>query len=165
MTDGLIAPDDPRAEDVRQLLAAHLELMHRQTPAEDVHALDVEQLVDAAVAFFSFRRDHELLAVGALRSVDGEPGHGELKSMHTRAAARGQGIGAAMVAHLVGVARSREWHRLSLETGTGPAFEAAQRLYARCGFVGCGPFADYQPSPNSFFMTLELNLTGSWKDS
>ncbi|MFN0026551.1 MAG: GNAT family N-acetyltransferase [Acidimicrobiales bacterium] len=153
----MIAPDDPLAEDVGRVLAAHLELMHHETPLEDVHALDAGQLADPSVSFFSYRRGGELLAVGALRAVDGEPGHGELKSMHTRAAARGQGIGAAMVAHLVGVARARAWHRLSLETGTGPAFEPAQRLYARCGFIACEPFADYQLSPNSFFMTLDLD--------
>lgn len=143
------------------MLAAHLELMHRDTPPEDVHALDVDQLADPSVSFFSFRRDGELQAVGALRRIDGEDGHGELKSMHTRAAARGHGIGTAMVAHLVRVARSRGWRRLSLETGTGPAFEAAQRLYFRSGFVSCGPFAGYQPSPNSVFMTLELGAESS----
>jgi putative acetyltransferase len=157
---GQIAGDDPTAADVRLLIERHLELMHEHTPPEDVHALGIEGLADPAVSFFSFRRDGELLAVGALRGIDGEPGHGELKSMHTRATERGQGIGAAMVAHLVRVARGRGWHRLSLETGTGPAFEAAQRLYVRCGFVPCGPFADYQPSPNSFFMTLDLVPAG-----
>ena len=97
----------------------------------------------------------DLLAVGALKQLDAE--HGELKSMHTAAAARGRGIGAAMVEHLLDVARGRGLRRVSLETGSMDAFVPARTLYARYGFAECGPFGDYSPSPNSTFMTLELD--------
>ena len=53
-------------------------------------ALDVDRLVHPAVTFCSARRDGELLGVGALKELDAT--HGELKSMRTRATARGQGI-------------------------------------------------------------------------
>ena len=46
--------------------------------------------------------------------------------------------------------------RLSLETGSWPYFEAARAFYRRHGFVECPPFGDYNPDPNSVFMTLEL---------
>jgi putative acetyltransferase len=62
-----------------------------------------------------------------------------------------------MVDHLVGVARERGYRRLSLETGSGPAFAAARRLYAAAGFTPCGPFAEYRPNPNSAYMTLSLD--------
>lgn len=160
---GVIAVDDPRAVDVGRLLGAHLALMHETTPPEDVHALDVEQLAGPRVSLYSFRDQGEVLAVGALLALsgtdeegDGEGSHGELKSMHTLAAARGRGIGEAMVCYLLDVACGRGWSRVSLETGTGAEFEPAIRLYTRCGFVPCEPFGTYISSPNSYFMTIEL---------
>lgn len=149
-----ITPADPHAGDVRTLLERHLALMNEQTPPEDVHALDVEGLRDPAVSLVGLREDGVLLAVGALKHLD--DGHGELKSMHTAAEHRGRGAGAQVLAHLLALARERGYHRVSLETGSMPAFAAARSLYARAGFVGCGPFAAYRPSPSSTFMTLEL---------
>jgi len=149
-----IGIDDPRADDVLALLERHLAFANEHTPPEHVHALDLEGLLDPAVTFFSARRDRQLVAIGALKRLDET--HGELKSMHTIEAARGQGIARAMVDHLVGVARQRGYRRVSLETGTPDAFAPARSLYAGCGFTPCGPFADYPESPTSAFMTLAL---------
>lgn len=155
MADGEISVDDPRAGDVRGLLLRHLEFAHSHSPPEDVHALDVDGLLDPAVTFFSFRSDGELLAVGALKHLDAQ--HAELKSMHTARAARGRGIGRAMLDHLIGSARHRGYRRISLETGSMDAFGAARSLYASAGFRPCGPFGDYNPSRSSVFMTLPLD--------
>ena len=155
MPAAVIAPDDPRAADVRALLERHLAFAQATTPREDRHALDVDALLDPAVTFFSLRVDGKLLAVGALKRLDA--GHAEIKSMHTAAAARGRGIGRAMVDHLVASARERGFRRVSLETGAGPAFAPARRLYASAGFSPCEPFAGYGPSPNSAYMTLALD--------
>jgi putative acetyltransferase len=152
--EGKISVDDPRAKDVRELLERHLAFTNSHSPPEDVHALDVDGLLDPAVTFFSFRRNGELLGVGALKQLDGY--HAELKSMHTAHAARGRGIGRAIVGHLIGVARARGFRRVSLETGSMPAFAPARSLYASAGFRPCGPFGDYSPSRNSTFMTLSL---------
>jgi len=154
MPDGEIAVDDPRADDVRALLEQHLALMRATSPPEDVHALDLDGLLDPAVTFFSFRRDGVLLGVGALKQLDAR--HAELKSMHTARAARGAGVGRAMVEHLLGVAMARGCDRVSLETGTQDAFAPARSLYAGAGFRPCGPFGSYDPSPSSTFMTLTL---------
>lgn len=154
MNDSAIGEDDPRSADVRELLARHLELMHSQSPPRDVHALDLDGLLDPAVSFYSFRLHGRLLGVGALKQLDAA--HGELKSMHTAAAARGRGIGRSMLGHLIGVARGRGYTRLSLETGSMAGFAPARSLYERAGFAYCGPFAGYSPSPNSVFMTLAL---------
>jgi putative acetyltransferase len=154
MTDGVISVDDPRAPDVRRLLALHLAFARGQTPPEDAHALDVEDLADPTVTFFSFRRKGALLAFGALKHLDDE--HAEVKSMHTVQDARGQGIGRRMVEHLIAVARERGYRRLSLETGSMAAFEPARVLYASAGFVPCEPFGSYRVSPNSTYMTLRL---------
>jgi putative acetyltransferase len=154
VSDSTIIEDDPRAVDVRELLERHLDLMHSQSPPEDVHALDVDRLLDPAVTFYSFRLNGKVLGVGALKELD--PGHGELKSMHTASAARGRGIGRTMLEHLIGVARNRGYTRLSLETGSMTEFAPARSLYARAGFRYRDPFGDYSPSPNSVFMTLDL---------
>ena len=62
-----------------------------------------------------------------------------------------------MVEHLLGAARERGFRRVSLETGSMPAFAPARALYASAGFTPCGPFGDYRPSRNSTFMTLALD--------
>ena len=149
-----IRADDPRRADVRALLERHLAFANDHSPPEDVHALDVDALAHPSITFVALRSDGELLGVGALKDLGG--GHGELKSMHTSAEARGRGVGGAIVAHLVGLARERGLTRLSLETGTPDAFAPARSLYARHGFVECGPFDDYAPSDYSTFMTREV---------
>ena len=98
--------------------------------------------------------DVSVRALCALKDLG--DGHGELKSMHTTAAARGRGVGGAIVVHLVDVAITRGMTRVSLETGTPEAFAPARSLYASHGFVECGPFGDYLLSPWSTFMTRAL---------
>jgi putative acetyltransferase len=151
----MISPDDPRAPDVRALLEHHLAFAKDHSPPEDVHALDISGLLEPNVLFFTFRRNGELLGVGALKLLDAH--HAELKSMHTAEAARGRGIGRAMVDHLIGVARTRGVQRVSIETGTAPPFAPARALYAGAGFEPCEPFGDYFLSPNSICMTRWLN--------
>jgi putative acetyltransferase len=153
---GRIASDDPRAGDVRALIARHLEFARAASPPESVFALEADGLLDPAITLFSYRSDGELLCIGALKELD--PVHGELKSMHTAEAARGRGIGAAMVGHLLSVARERGYRRVSLETGSMAEFGPARSLYERAGFVTCGAFGSYRPSEHSSFMTLPLVL-------
>jgi len=155
VAEGVVAIDDPRAADVRELLGHHLTFAHRHTPPENVHALDLTGLLDPSVTFFSYRVSGTLLGVGALKELDER--HGEVKSMHTAQEARGRGIGRALLAHLLAVARERGYLRISLETGTMPAFAAARALYASAGFTPCGPFGDYTTSPSNTWMTLALS--------
>jgi putative acetyltransferase len=152
--NGAISPDDPRADDVQQMLAAHLAFCNEHSPPEDVHALDLDGLADPSVTFYSYRQHGRLMGVGAIKWLDDD--HAELKSMHTDRVARRQGVARAMVDHLVEVARARGFRRVSLETGTMDVFAPARSLYAGAGFVPCGPFASYTPSPNSTYMTLSL---------
>jgi putative acetyltransferase len=153
--DEQIREDDPRTPDVQALLARHLEFALGQTPPEHSFALDPDGLLDPAITLFSYRACGSVLGIGAIKRLGQD--HAEIKSMHTAEAARGRGIGRAMLTHLLGVACARGFRRVSLETGTTAAFSPARALYQSAGFVPCGPFAGYQPSEDNLFMTLELD--------
>jgi len=155
VSDSLISIDDPRADDVRALIERHLEFARATTPPEAVFALDLDGLKDPAVTFFTYRVNGDVIGMAALKHLDDE--HAELKSMHTAAEARGRGVGRALVDHIVTVARERGYRRISLETGSGPAFEAARNLYANASFMPCEAFGDYRPTPLSAYMTLVLD--------
>jgi putative acetyltransferase len=150
-----IGVDDPRRPDVRALLERHLAFSQSETPPEHSFALDADGLADPAITFFSYRGPaSELLGIGAIKELDAE--HGEVKSMHTAAEARGRGIGRAMLNHLLSVARSRGYRRVSLETGTTPGFAAARAMYVSSGFTDAEPFADYVRTVDNTFYTLFL---------
>jgi putative acetyltransferase len=110
--------------------------------------------VSPDIVFWSAWENQTLLGRGALKELEAR--HGEIKSMRTPATLRRKGAGRAILAHIIAVARSRGYERLSLETGSVEAFHPAQRLYASFGFTPCGPFADYAQDPHSVFMTLRL---------
>ena len=143
--------DDLRGAEIQALLAAHLRGMHDHSPPESVHALDLDGLRAPGITFWSAWDEGVLVGCVALKELD--PAHGEIKSMRTAEAHLGKGVGSALVEHIVDVARERGYSRLSLETGSGPAFEAAHALYLKHGFGFCGPFGEYTNDPFSRFMT------------
>jgi putative acetyltransferase len=163
MTGIEIAKADPRDERVRELVERHLVFGRSFTPREDAHALEVEELVDPAITLFAARAGEEVLAVGALKEIGAD--EGELKTMHTAEAARGRGIGRAMLDHLLAEARRRGYRRVSLETGTMEAFAPARALYESAGFVPCPPFGSYRESWNSAYLTLALEEDPGRADS
>jgi putative acetyltransferase len=150
----VIDVEDPRADDVRSLIERHLTFNRSVTPPEGVFALEVEGLADPSVTFVAARRDGELVGIGALRQID--PHHAEVKSMHTIASARGQGVARHLLDHLLAIATERGCSRVSLETGVMDAYAPARALYAAAGFEPCGPFAEYVVNDTSAFMTRAL---------
>ena len=142
---------DPRIID---LLNIHVTSALAESPPESCHAFDVSGLQRPEISFWAAWVGPELGGVGALMDL-GE-GHGEVKSMHTARAARGRGIGSAMLRHIIATARERGYRRLSLETGSMDYFTPARALYARYGFIEWGPFGSYVLDPNSVFLTLDL---------
>jgi len=158
----VITEDDPRADDIRALLERYLSFNREVTPPEGVYALDVDALLDPAVTFFSARIDGQLVGVGALKQLDDS--HAELKSMHTIEAARRQGVGRAMVDHLLSVAAGRNYQRVSLETGVMHAFAPARSLYEKVGFRSCPPYGEYVGSPTSACMTITIGSVARTSD-
>lgn len=158
-----IREDDLKGPEVAALLREHLEAMHRQSPPESVHALDIARLRAPGITFWSAWQGTALAGCGALKELG--PEHGELKSMRTAGAFLRKGVAAALLVHMIGVARARGYQRLSLETGSMEAFAPARALYARFGFLPCGPFADYVDDPNSMFLTREVSRAAASGDS
>ena len=146
--------DDLSRPEIHALLDEHLQNMYELSPPESVHALDLDKLRQPGITFWTAWDGSVRLGCGALKEID--PTHAEVKSMRTPKALRRRGAGRAILTHLIGVARSRGYRRLSLETGALPAFVPAQTLYESFGFTFCGPFGSYREDPNSCFMSLRL---------
>lgn len=160
--DAEIRLDDLRGPEIAALLRTHLDEAAQHSPAESMHALDLDGLRAPGITFWTMWEGPELLGCGAIKELD--PGHGEIKSMHTASAHRGRGVAAAILRHIIEEAARRSYRRLSLETGSMEAFAPARALYARHGFVECAPFADYVLDPYSTFMTLDLTSDHPGRD-
>lgn len=149
-----VIEDDLSGAEIRALLEVHFADMLASSPKDSCHFLDFDGLKAPGVTFWSVWEDESLMGCGALKQHDGQLG--EIKSMRTHAEHLRKGAGAFMLTHIMQTARAKDLQQLSLETGSGPAFEAAYALYERHGFEECPPFADYTPDPFSRFMTLRL---------
>lgn len=148
-----IREDDPAAPYIADLLAYHLAEL-RSIMADFAFALDADRLSAADVTFWTAWRGNDLAGFAALKQLD--PCHGELKSMRAAPLMRRSGVGRALLNHILMVARSRGYARLSLETGTAELHAPAIALYRSAGFVPCAAFADYRPSPFNQFLRLDI---------
>lgn len=154
-----IVRDDLTGSEIRALLRLHLDEMHALSPPGSVHALPVERLLAPDVTFYAAWDDQpdgtaRLAGCGALRELD--RAHGELKSMRAHPNYRRQGVGKAILLHLLAECRARGYSRVSLETGRPAAFLPARSLYESHGFSECPPFGNYRLDPFSICMTREL---------
>ncbi len=143
----IVEPGDPRAPDAAALLASSHALMQELFPAEDIYALDIDDLCTPDVRFFIAREGQTLLGTGAMSLCEG---YGEVKSMFTSPAARGKGVAAALLRQIEDEARFEKRPILKLETGE--ELSAAIRLYERHGFTRCGIFGAYEPNQTSVYM-------------
>jgi putative acetyltransferase len=145
---------DAKTEAVRSLAQAHLEFCRLVTPPEHVHALEPFGLTAPTVSVFAARNEDMILGIAALRMLSAD--RVEIKCMHTMLQARGQGVGRAILEHLLQVARDRHCRWVGLETGTMAAFAPARALYASSGFKPCEPFGNYRADASSVCMSLWL---------
>jgi len=146
--------DDLSGLEIAELLSEHLRSLAEVTPACSRHALNLGELREPNVTFWSVWQGSEVVGCGALKELDAK--HGEIKSMRTATAHLRKGIATIVLEHLISEAKRRGYRRLSLETGAMPYFGPAHALYQKFGFRTCPPFAGYIEDPNSVFMTREL---------
>lgn len=149
-----IREDDLIAGPTRELLRLHLAGMHETSPPGHVFALDLSGLQRPDVTVWTAWKGEAILGMGALRQHDGSIG--EIKSMRTHPDHLRKGVGTAILEHIIGEARSRRIAQLSLETGSGEAFEPALALYRKRGFANGPAFADYVASDFNQFLHLRL---------
>jgi len=149
-----IQEDDLSGEPTRELLRIHLEGMHAASPPGSVFALDLSGLKTPQVTVWRVREGEQLVGVGALKALGADCG--EIKSMRTHPDHLRKGVAALLLDHMIAQASARRWKRLSLETGSGPAFEPALALYRSRGFVEGEAFADYEPTEFNQFLHLTL---------
>lgn len=149
-----IREDDLSGEQTRGLLALHLQRMHENSPPGSVFALDLSGLQTPEVSVWTAWAGSRVASVGALKML--ADGTAEVKSMRTHPDFLRMGAGSAILERIIAEARMRQVQRLSLETGSGPAFEPALALYRRRGFVDGGPFSSYTQSDFSQFLHLDL---------
>ena len=154
----VIKPGDFADDRVKTLLTRHLAGMHATSPAGHVFALDWSELQRPEISFYTLWDGPELLGCGALKELESEAG--EIKSMRTADAHLRQGVAAALLDNIIAEARRRGYRRLSLETGSGPAFEPALALYRKHGFVDGPAFGDYVKSEFNQFLHLDLTAPG-----
>jgi putative acetyltransferase len=150
----IIRRDDLSGEQTRALLALHLAGMSANSPPGHVFALDLSGLQAPGVTVWTAWIDGVVVGVGALKALG--DGAAEIKSMRTHPDHLRKGVAAALLGHLVAEARRQGMRRLSLETGSGPAFEPALALYRRHGFEDGPPFGDYVRSDFNQFLHLRL---------
>lgn len=146
--------DDLSRDESQAIVQEHMAGMLANTPIDSVHALPLDKLRQPDIKFWTAWIGSELCGCGALKTLD--PQHGEVKTMRTRSKFLRQGVGQAVLSHIIKHATDEGMKRLSLETGSTETFVPAKALYLRNGFEICGPFGDYTLDPQSVFMTKHL---------
>ncbi len=153
-----IATETPLSDDVRALVKQLNEFTFELTPAEYRHHMTVEQMAQADTTLFVARdAGGATLGMGCLRRH--ENGVGEVKRMFVTPAARGLGVGGAILARIEDLARQEGLSQIVLETGSN--FDAAKRVYERGGFQPSEPVLDYPPSAWTSFYAKELHIESS----
>ncbi|MBB2970904.1 GNAT family N-acetyltransferase [Mesorhizobium sp. RMAD-H1] len=151
-----ISVETPLQDDVRGLveqLNAHLLPL---SPIEFQFKMTVEEMACPDTTVF-IARDEGGRAIGCGALKVHSPDVGEVKRMFTLPEVRGLRVGSALLDAITKLAQRKGLSRLVLETGTGPGFAAAWRLYERAGFTRCGVVLDYPDSDYSAFFEKRLS--------
>lgn len=139
---------------VIDLLNIHRTGMHENSPLENIHALDLSELQKSNIHFWTAWSQQHLLGCGALKRISSS--HCEIKSMRTHPDHLRKGVAIKLIEHILNFARRQSYQRISLETGSGEAFEPAIFLYKRYGFIQGSKFDEYEESEFNQFFHLTL---------
>ena len=141
--------------EVLELLNKHFIELRSVSPEESTHVLDIEGLNDQNIKFWSLWEGNLLMGCGALKLLNKE--HGEFKSIRVEDRFRKKDNGIKILKHLIFEAKKLNIKRISVETGTGDFFTPARKLFNKCGFKLCKPFAHYKEDPNSCYMSMRIS--------
>ena len=141
--------------EVNDLLNKHFIELRSVSPEGSVHVLDIPGLKISSIKFWSLWENEQLIGCGALKFL-GE-NHGEFKSIRISDKFRKNGLGIKIITHLINEAKKLNVKRISVETGSGAFFVPARKLFKKCGFEPCKPFAHYKEDPNSCYFSLDIS--------
>ena len=144
--------DNPK---VHELLSKHFIELRAASPEGSAHVLDIPGLKVTSIKFWSLWQDENLIGCGALKFLD--KGHGEFKSIRIHDNFRNKGYGINVINHLIKEAKKLKIKKLSIETGAGDFFLPARKLFKKCKFQECQPFAHYKEDVNSVYLTKIIN--------
>ena len=144
--------DDP---EVHELLTKHFIELRAASPEGSAHVLDIPGLKVPSIKFWSLWLNDKLMGCGALKFLDKD--HGEFKSIRVHDNFRNKGNGIKVINHLIDEAKKLNIKRLSIETGAGDFFIPARKLFDKCHFLPCGPFAHYKLDKNSIYLTKQID--------
>ena len=141
--------------EVNKLLTKHFIELRAASPEGSAHVLDIPGLKVPTIKFWSLWEGEKIFGCGALKFLDNE--HGEFKSIRIHDDFRNKGYGIKIIDHLIYEAKKLNIKRISLETGAGKFFDPARRLFKKCNFEPCQPFAHYKEDKNSLYLTKLIN--------
>ena len=137
--------------EVNKLLAKHFIELKAASPDGSAHVLDIPGLKDPSIKFWSLWENDRIFGCGALKLLSKD--HGEFKSIRIHDNFKNQGNGIKVIKHLIDEAKKLKIKRISLETGAGKFFDPARKLFKKCDFTPCKPFAHYKEDVNSIYLT------------
>tara|TARA_X000000368_G_C22565594_1_gene508359 strand:- start:100 stop:567 length:468 start_codon:yes stop_codon:yes gene_type:complete len=137
--------------EVNELLKKHFIELRAASPEGSAHVLDIPGLKVSSIKFWSLWKNEKLIGCGALKFLDND--HGEFKSIRVHNDFRKKGYGIKVINHLIYEAQKLNIKKLSIETGAGDFFIPARKLFDKCGFEICEPFAHYSKDINSIYLT------------
>ena len=129
--------------------------MRAASPEGSAHVLDIPGLKISSIKFWSLWEGEKLFGCGALKFLD--KNHGEFKSIRIHNDFRNKGKGIKVIEHLIEEAKKLDIKQISLETGAGKFFDPARKLFKKCDFKPCKPFAHYKEDVNSIYLTKLIN--------
>ena len=141
--------------EVNELLTKHFVELRAASPEGSAHVLDIPGLKVPSIKFWSLWDNEKLIGCGALKFLDKD--HGEFKSIRIHDNFRMQGQGINVINHLINEAKKLKIKRLSIETGAGEFFNPAKKLFDKCGFKPCPPFAHYKEDINSVYLSMLID--------
>jgi putative acetyltransferase len=150
-----IAPLNPYLPEACHLLDLSDAYMGALYPAESNHLEGPDALASPNVYFLGARHEGQLVACGAVKTMDNDGRYGEIKRVYIVEAFRGKGLSKLIMQRLEQHLRTQGIHVARLETGIHQP--EALGLYEKLGYGYRTPFGSYQPDPLSVFMEKTLD--------